>query len=432
MLFKHLRPHSSLQKNVHLIAVARVVLWLFAQAFLVVNHFFLSLDVNLLLAQGILSLFAISAAATFIQARSQQFITEQMVRLQLVLDVVIMSLLFHFTGGAANPFVSIMLFPLIISASILPGRFTWFMVVLTLSFYGSLFMPSLQPSPAMPEHHQHGQASQSAFSLHIIGMWFNFAISAVLISFFVVKMRQEIDQQQVKINAQREQALRDEQLLGIATQAASAAHHMSTPLSTMAIIVNDLQRDEQSAAFRDDLNVLADQVKNCKHVLEGLRHQAAFEKQAEPVLAFLTKLLDEFRLLRPATVLEEYVALDSPASALDTFSILSDPALRMAILNVLNNAADASPERIQLKAFCEQQKLGIDVVDSGAGFTSSAGLTPVESTKSGGLGLGLFLSHATINRHGGEISISPERGNGTRVRIRLPLERQANKGGNNA
>jgi two-component system sensor histidine kinase RegB len=62
----------------------------------------------------------------------------------------------------------------------------------------------------MPGYNHAMQASaESVFSLHIIEMWFNFAVSAVLISLFVVRMRQEITFQQAQLNAQREQTLRD-------------------------------------------------------------------------------------------------------------------------------------------------------------------------------------------------------------------------------
>jgi len=454
--FRRLPSSNSLQQNVRLIAYARVVLFVFAELFLLLNYLFLDLEFNGLLAQGILSLFAISAVLTFIQTRTPQLITERVVRLQLVSDVVIMSLLFHYTGGAANPFVSILLFPLIVSASILPGKFTWFMVVLTLSCYGSLFLPSLSSflSPSLPElkvgsistgHalHQQAATSQSAFSLHIIGMWFNFAISAVLISFFVVKMRQEIDQQQSKINSQREQALRDEQLLGIATQAASAAHHMSTPLSTMAVIINDLQYDLEREQreykggkddsfkpqqFREDIDVLAAQVDNCKQVLDGLRHRAEFIKQSEAVSDFMKQLVDEFRLLRPGACLEEHLSEELVSAGNN--KITSDPALRMAILNVLNNAADASPSKILLKASSTKTHLVIEVIDYGAGFDfppehyAGAELGPLESSKADGMGLGLFLSHATINRYKGEISISSKPGEGSHTRVLLLLDKQ--------
>jgi two-component system sensor histidine kinase RegB len=423
MLFERFRPHSSLQKNVRLIAFARVVLWLFAQAFLFINYVFLNLQFNGLMAQGILGLFALSAIATFMQLRGEKLITDYIVRLQLVFDVLIMTLLFHVTGGAANPFVSILLFPLIISASILPGRFTWLMVVLTMSGYGSLFLPSGMSESTMQGHHQQHQTESSTFSLHIIGMWFNFAISAVLISFFVVRMRYEIDQQQMKINAQREQSLRDEQLLGIATQAASAAHHMSTPLSTMSILVNDLQRDVTNQGFREDLDVLSAQLKNCKQVLEGLRHQAELSKQSEPADQFVVQLIDEFRLLRPHVYLEDTLSWEQQPAGV----ISSDPALRMAILNILNNAADASPEKVRLHARSDQQELNLQVTDFGSGFSSDKGADldlssgPVESSKENGFGIGLFLSHATINRHGGNISISSQEGQGAYIQVTLPL-----------
>ena len=255
-----------------------------------------------------------------------------------------MTLLFHLTGGAANPFVSLLLFPLTISASILPKRFTWFMVFFTLSAYGSLFLvdmnqlfPGVMESSAeqgqshnMHQHHQH--AGDETFSLHIIGMWFNFALSAILISFFIVRMNLEIKQQADKINQQREQMLRDEQVLGIATQAASAAHHMSTPLASMAVLIEDLKHDYQEGELAEDLNLLAAQIASCTQVLDNLRDQARLRSRSESIADFTQRLIDECRLLRPNTRIEtehRYSQIQGK------YTISSDPALRMAILNIL-------------------------------------------------------------------------------------------------
>jgi two-component system sensor histidine kinase RegB len=374
---------------------------------------------------------AASAAFTFFQLHSFQHKAvpqnlENQLRLQLVSDVLILSLLFHVTGGAANPFVSILLFPLVISASILPGRFSWFMVVLTLSCYGSLFWSDVSGGQNMTHdphagHQMHAapESEHSAFSLHIIGMWFNFAISAVLISFFVVRMRREIDQQQQKINRQREQSLRDEQLLGIATQAASAAHHIGTPLSTMSVIVHDLQSDQGfPEAYQSDLSVLADQIDNCKQVLKRLRHQAETVTETESVQRFMAQLVDEFRLLRPRISLNLLNSSGLP----ENIYIKIDPALRMAVLNILNNAADASPEQVHLETTHVPGKLLISITDAGSGFQPENGFSPTESIKADGMGLGLFLSHASINRAGGDIAVQQAPEGGTRVRIYLPVE----------
>ena len=438
MLLKQLTLHSSLEKNLHLMALARLILCLLAQLFVLLNVWLLGVEISLLLAEGCLALLAGSAALTFYQLASFKRKAapqnlERQVRIQLISDVLLLTLLFHFTGGAANPFVSILLFPLIISASILPGRFSWFMVVLTLSCYGSLFWSDTFFGNAMRDQavagHAHAghdmqhqtHSEDSAFSLHIIGMWFNFAISAVLISFFVVKMRQGIDKQQQKINQQREQALRDEQLLGITAQAASAAHHMGTPLATMSVIIHDLQSEQAVLpAFQSDLSVLADQVENCKQILKHLRTQAETRTEEESIREFLLRLIEEFHLLRPRTRLMVEGDNCLPAG----LKMPVDPALRMAILNILNNAADASPDQVRLQSGLDTHKLILTITDSGSGFASQTEFLPIASAKHDGLGLGLFLSHATINRVGGDIQIQPLSEGGTCVRISLPLEEQ--------
>lgn len=420
MLFSHVKLHSSLEKNLRLIAFARLALLAFAQTFVLLNHFIFAVEINIFWAELYLLLLALSASLTLAQLKTEPKNLEQKVKVQLVSDVIILSLLFHVTGGAANPFVSILLFPLVISASILKGHFNWFMVLFTLSCYGSLFLVDISPDHSSMSTHSHAMpaASDNAFSLHIIGMWFNFAISAVLISFFVVRMRQEISLQEIALNSQKEQALRDEQLLGIATQAASAAHHLGTPLSTMSIILHDLEQDPYfPASYKEDLSVISAQVTNCKTVLNSLRHEAENEFKAEPLNAFVSKLVDEFHLIRPQATLE----LKALSSLPNDISIMADPALRMAILNILNNAADASPEHIIFHPQYQENYLLLDIIDFGEGIRDGAGSSPVRSPKQEGLGLGLFLSHATLNRYGGEISLFQLATGGTKVSITIPL-----------
>lgn len=414
-----LKLHSSLDQNLRLIALARLVMLLVAQFFVVLNQLVFAIEINLFWAEFWLTLLALSSIWTLFQLRSVPNQLERSVKLQLLSDVVLLTLLFHVTGGAANPFVSILLFPLVVSASLLGGKFNWFMVIFTLSCYASLFLEGMQESTSMSGHeHHHMPANDQAFSLHIIGMWFNFAISAILISFFVVRMRQAIEQQQALLNKEREQGLRDEQLLGIATQAASAAHHLGTPLSTMSVIVNDLQNETTfPEEFKPDLALIASQVANCKQVLTNLRQDAEQKVKPESVTVFVSKLLDEFRLIRPGVFLETLSLKDLP----DGLTITADPALRMAILNILNNAADVSPEEIKFEARYENGHLIMNITDFGSGFSKTNFDTVQTSSKQDGLGMGLFLSHATVNRYGGEIQLFQQAESGTRVRIDLPL-----------
>ena len=429
MIFANQETEPPIRENLRLIASARLVLWSIAQVFLLIDQLFLSLSFNLIYAETILALFLISALLSFAKLKSAQTITETYIHTQLISDVILMTLLFHVTGASANPFVSLLLFPLTISAATLSTGFTLFMAILTLSCYGSLYFMEISASDAeiasTHEHHMHHQApsEHSAFSLHLIGMWFNFALSAALISFFIIRMRQELKKQQDKIHEQREQLLRDEQLLGIATQAASAAHHMSTPISTMAVLVDDLKADCSDESVREDLALLSAQIKNCTHVLNDLRHQARLNHQKEAVDEFVEQLLEEFRLLRPSVELEQMLNF----SASETYGISSDPSLRMAILNILNNAADASPGKVLFQANINHGLLELTITDFGqhnddkVSRILGAAEQPLESDKTQGMGIGLFLSHATINRHQGTISVDASMQTGTRVLIALEL-----------
>src|SRR5690606_20612185 len=98
-------------------------------------------------------------------------------------------------------------------------------------------VPALAPIQA----HHHSEAGE--LNMHIIGMWLNFFASTLLIIWFVTRMAEAVrvrDEALVRQQAAAtEQRLQDEQLLAVATLAASAAHDLGTPLNTVKLIVDD-------------------------------------------------------------------------------------------------------------------------------------------------------------------------------------------------
>ena len=99
MLFKRLKLHSSLEQNLRLMALARLSLLGFAQFFVLLNQFVFAVEIDLFWAEFCLILLALSAALTFIQlkhpSRHKASNLEQKVKLQLISDVIILSLLFQ-------------------------------------------------------------------------------------------------------------------------------------------------------------------------------------------------------------------------------------------------------------------------------------------------------------------------------------------------
>jgi len=132
---------------------------------------------------------------------------------------------------------------------------------------------------------------------------------------------------------------------------------------------------------------------------------------------------DSFGLLRP-----EAEASFSIDAQIGERRIAVVPALHHALVNLLNNAADASlangDARIEMTVSASQDTLQLDVLDFGKGMSATvqptAGLR-FETTKVDGLGLGLALANATAERFGGTLVALPAENGGTRQRLRLPL-----------
>jgi two-component system sensor histidine kinase RegB len=149
--------------------------------------------------------------------------------LELLADVAALTALLYLSGGSTNPFVSLYLLPLIIAATALTARYAWAMAGLTIACYSALMFFYL------PLGHGHEMHS-SAFNLHVLGMWANFLVSAVLIASFVATMSASIRGRDRELAIARARALRDEQVVALGTFAAGAAHELGTPLSTIAVL----------------------------------------------------------------------------------------------------------------------------------------------------------------------------------------------------
>lgn len=367
-------------------------------------------------------LLVLLAASLFGWLRSRRaHITEAELFLHLLLDVAALSGLLYLSGGSTNPFVSLYLLPLVIAATTLPPRYAWTMAAVTAVCYGLLFFFSL---PIAATHSRHAEAD---FHLHVIGMWVNFVLSAGLIAFFVGRMAQAIRARDAELARQKEIALRNERIVALGTLAAGAAHELGTPLSTMAVVLNELAQDHADhPGLSRDLTTLRQQVAACKQTITRMV-AAAGEARAEgggaqAVDEFLRETLENWRLLRPSVTLAERLSGPAPAP-----TILSEHTLRQAIVNLLDNAADASPHSVELDCSWGVDRLRLEIRDRGPGLDAKARARVGQgffSTKAQGQGngIGLLLAKATFERLGGELRLDGRAGGGVRTLLDLPLD----------
>lgn len=358
---------------------------------------------------------------------------EKLVLAQLAVDVAVLAVLLYCAGGSANPFVSMLLVPLTLVAASLSAPYVAAMAALTLGAYSLLMVvyhplptPRLDLSaldalfaPAEGSEHVH-----SGFGLHVVGMWFNFVASATVVGIFVTRLARALREREQALAEAREQALRHEHLIGIATLAAGSAHKLGTPLSTLAVTLHELRRERpDDAELQDELALLEDQVGRCKTILKEIAAAAEPARTPLPVADWLAALADEWQVIRPRA------RLVCDLSGAGTAPVAPERALENALLNLLDNAADATPEGGEPLRFIgriDGDRLILSIADRGPGpgaLGQRLG-APVASSKRDGLGIGYFLANAAVERLGGQVSLVPrDDGPGTLTRIDLPLIR---------
>ncbi|MGE4071041.1 MAG: ATP-binding protein [Lysobacterales bacterium] len=333
--------------------------------------------------------------------------------LHLAVDIAELSWAIAWSGGVMNPFASLLLVPIALSTLALPVRHIVAVAVMATAGYAAA------ASLGLPLPHVHGISG--TFDLHLAGMAVNFALSAVVFVAMLTRLAALRDAGEREVARLREQSARDEGILGLATHAAAMAHTLNTPLGTLTLLLDDLAEDHAGdPVLHDDLGRARVLVAHCRDQVRKLAQEAHPDAHARlPLNAYVDRVISRWELLRPAMRLLRDVRL--PAT-----EVRADPALEHLLQALLDNAADASASRGQ-----STLKLNLQVVDDDLlGVISDLGgdalarkpLTQrlFDSGKPEGLGVGLALSHATVDRLGGELLLQAA-AEGAITRLRLPL-----------
>lgn len=352
--------------------------------------------------------------------RLNRNLTQQELLLQLLGDIVIFSMIFYYSGGYSNPFIWMYLIPITVAAVALRALYAWLVAGLSMACYTLLMFYHVPLSHL----HMH-QRSGITLDIHLVGMWLGFVISAIIVAIFITRIGQNLRDFDKKMADVREKALESERMMALGTLAASAAHELGTPLATMAIINNELSQElEAQPEAVKQLHVMRTQILRCKEILSSITQNAGQHRaesgQGIALLAFLQEAITRWRDTRPATEL----LVEIPKNTHNPM-IFNDRTLTQAMQNLLDNAADESPERILLNAEWDAKMLTITIRDFGKGLSEATQQqlgTPFFSSKhEDGMGLGVYLTQSTLTRYQGTLMLANHLDGGVLTTVKLPL-----------
>jgi PAS domain S-box-containing protein len=227
---------------------------------------------------------------------------------------------------------------------------------------------------------------------------------------------------------------RSDRLAALGTLAAGLAHEIKNPLTSILTFSRHLSRRFGDELFREKFQkVVPRELERINEIVDRLLALARPERLHFTTVE-LPALLDTVIELY-ANEIETKQTLVLRDYARDVPTIYADEnAIYQAFVNLVANALDAMGPHGQLtlrlgwaegptrRAY--HRRVRIEIEDTGQGIPSAERdriFNPFYTTKEGGTGLGLALTHKIIEEHRGSIDVASTPGVGTTFRVVLPL-----------
>jgi two-component system sensor histidine kinase RegB len=339
--------------------------------------------------------------------------------LALLVDVGSLTAQLYFSGGAANPFAFLYLLQVILSAMLLETSSTWLMVWITSACLAGLSVWSVPLTLPLDN-------ARGFFSLYVQGMVICFILNASLLVVFITRISRNLRAGDAQLADLRQRAAEEEHIVRMGLLASGAAHELGTPLATLSVILGDWRRMPEfsrNPELLEEITEMEAQLQRCKAIVSGILLSSGETRGESSVRTtlrtFLDKLAEEWRSSRPVVTFayENRIEQDLP--------VAFDTTLKQMIFNLLDNAADASPQWLSLEAAREDDTLVLAVTDAGAGFAPEMLANfgkPYQSSKGKpGGGLGLFLVVNVSRALGGRVNARNRPEGGAVVQLTLPL-----------
>lgn len=244
----------------------------------------------------------------------------------------------------------------------------------------------------------------------------------VLISFSHMKesLKASLEQQWIAEQMQKEQI-------------AALAHDLKTPLTVIqgnADLISETELDEEQRLYAEYISSSSEQMQlYIRTLIDISRAATGYQLHMEDIdlPAYIKQLREQIDALCQTKKIGLQVEIEHLSAVLSVDKLL----LERAIMNVVNNALDYSPQdsSISISMMGDNGSLKISVTDAGPGFSQEDLLHAEEQfymadrSRSSNLhfGMGLFITKSIVQQHGGQLILSnSEKTGGAQVIISIP------------
>ena len=397
--------------------------------------------------------------------------------LQIGLDLLALTSLVHFSGGAESPFIVLYLIHAIAGSMLLPKRLAWLvgtaafgmLLVVVVLEYESI-LPYYRPQVVYDVSRLQQRSIRIALSLaFLVAMAAAMSITSSMMSGLRLRQRQllqakealarkskDLQQALVRLTENQIQLVQNEKQASLGRLVAGIAHEINNPIQFIhgnIAVISEAFADvapilDEQAASRPDLQVARlDYPFFRKHVPLLLQDMADGAARIGAIVSDLKTFArrDEGRLDEEVDLVETVRAsLRLLHNHLKRFGVEDEldphlPRIRgnltqltQVVVNVLQNANQALSNdpggRVRVRACLEPGGgwVRVSIEDNGCGIPAHLQVRifdPFFTTRqrSGGTGLGLAITEAIIQQHQGRIEFESRVGAGTTFHLLLPV-----------
>ncbi|MGQ3672331.1 ActS/PrrB/RegB family redox-sensitive histidine kinase [Xanthobacter sp. TB0136] len=389
----------------------------------VVVHFALGFHLPIMLCLALVALSALVNVALRMKYPVARRLGDDAAGALLAYDVLQLTALLYLTGGLKNPFVLLYLAPVMISATALARTTTILLGILVAICAGAVGLWA-KPLP------WYDGTPFILPNLYLAGVWVAVIVAIGFIGIYSWRVTEEARELGNALAATELVLAREQHISALDGLAAAAAHELGTPLSTIALVVKEMQRSiPPDSPHGEDVALLRDQVNRCRDILQTLTSlrsgDAPFDRM--PVRLLLEEVVEPHRNFGISIIIDVPEDADRPV-------IARNPGLLYGLGNLVENAVDFASGKVEISAAWTPTSLVIIVQDDGPGFSpevsarigqpyvTSRARDRQEPDEESGLGLGVFIAKTLLERTGATLSFGnkPAPAAGARIKITWP------------
>ncbi|EPZ76958.1 ATPase, partial [Brucella melitensis ADMAS-G1] len=341
--------------------------------------------------------------------------------LVLAFDVLQLAGLLYLTGGLQNPFIVLMIVPVIISATSLSARDTIVLALLVVACTSFLTI-HYDPLPWYP-----GETLNLPL-LFVIGIWCAIISALGFTGVYAYRIAEEARQLGDALSAAELILQREQHLSALDGLAAAAAHELGTPLATIALVVKEMQRAHtKDPGLEEDIALLHSQTQRCREILQRLTSLSSEGEEHMSRLPLSSLIEEVIAPHRNFGIMIEVQKEEGPKPEPVT---RRNPGLLYGLGNLVENAVDFARGEVTVTWGWTDGHVSVTIQDDGEGFRpeildriGEPYMTSRDNTRNGGgLGLGLFIAKTLLERSGAQISFRNRSnpGQGAEVKVTWP------------